>query len=156
MKAGWDCMRHYEILANGCIPYFLDQCPAKTMYLLPKELIKEAMNLEGVSYLQIDHSKFNYKRYYEILDELLEYTRNHLTIKSMANYLLRTVDYSGIGKILYLSQDPGPDYLRCLMLAGLKELLGGDRVIDFPKINHIYTSYPRGNVRSLYGKENLI
>ncbi len=21
-KAGWDCLRHYEILANGCIPYF--------------------------------------------------------------------------------------------------------------------------------------
>ena len=23
-KAGWDCLRHYEILANGCIPLFLD------------------------------------------------------------------------------------------------------------------------------------
>jgi hypothetical protein len=23
-KCGWDCMRHYEILANGCIPYFLN------------------------------------------------------------------------------------------------------------------------------------
>ena len=23
-KAGWDCMRHYEILANKCIPYFVD------------------------------------------------------------------------------------------------------------------------------------
>lgn len=21
-KGGWDCMRHYEILANGCIPIF--------------------------------------------------------------------------------------------------------------------------------------
>ena len=21
-KAGWDCLRHYEILANGCILYF--------------------------------------------------------------------------------------------------------------------------------------
>src|SRR5229473_172617 len=28
-KSGWDCMRHYEILANGCIPYFinLEKCP---------------------------------------------------------------------------------------------------------------------------------
>jgi len=28
-KGGWDCMRHYEILANGCIPYFqnLEECP---------------------------------------------------------------------------------------------------------------------------------
>ena len=39
-KAGWDCMRHYEILANGCIPYFLniENCPKNTMYLLPKKL----------------------------------------------------------------------------------------------------------------------
>ena len=22
IKAGWDCLRHYEILMNGCIPYF--------------------------------------------------------------------------------------------------------------------------------------
>ena len=47
-KGGWDCMRHYEILANGCIPYFvdLDQCDPNTMQFLPRELIKEAMNLE--------------------------------------------------------------------------------------------------------------
>ena len=35
-KCGWDCMRHYEILANGCIPFFIDieQCPKYTMYIL--------------------------------------------------------------------------------------------------------------------------
>ena len=40
-KAGWDCMRHYEILANGCIPYFIDieKCPENTMALLPKQLL---------------------------------------------------------------------------------------------------------------------
>jgi hypothetical protein len=39
-KAGWDCMRHYEIIANGCIPYFPDinDCPINTMTLFPKEL----------------------------------------------------------------------------------------------------------------------
>ena len=33
-KAGWDCMRHYEILACGCILYFpnIENCPPKTMY----------------------------------------------------------------------------------------------------------------------------
>lgn len=42
-KAGWDCMRHYEILANGCIPRFLDidGCPEMTMYDFPKDLCKE-------------------------------------------------------------------------------------------------------------------
>ena len=29
LKGGWDCMRHYEILADGCIPYFvnIEKCP---------------------------------------------------------------------------------------------------------------------------------
>lgn len=40
-KAGWDCMRHYEIIANGCIPLFLNlpHCPPNTMTTFPKELI---------------------------------------------------------------------------------------------------------------------
>ena len=40
-KSGWDCLRHYEILMNGCIPFFLDieKCPTKTLEKLPKDLI---------------------------------------------------------------------------------------------------------------------
>ena len=151
-KGGWDCLRHYEILANGCIPYFtdLDQCPEETMAFLPKDLIKEAMHLEGVSYLHIDHSKFNKKRYYEILNLLLEHTRTFLTSKNMARYVLNSVNYSGNGKILFLTRDQYPDYLRCCMLIGFKELLG-DRAIDFPKVEHVYKSYPH-NSKNLYGK----
>ena len=46
-KGGRDCMRHYEILANGCIPYFpnIENCPINTMALLPKNLILEGNNL---------------------------------------------------------------------------------------------------------------
>ena len=151
-KGGWDCMRHYEILANGCIPYFkdIDQCSPDTMTFLPKELIKEAMNLEGVQYLHIDHSKFNKKRYFEILEQLLEHTRNYLSSRAMAEYLLATMNYQGNGSILYLSNDTNPDYLRCCTLIGLKELLGM-RIIDFPKIPHIYKSYPH-DIKKLYGK----
>src|SRR5579859_2898410 len=60
-KGGCDCMRHYEILANGCIPYFidLDKCNPNTMVYLPKQLIWEAMHLPGVSYPNIDHTKFD-------------------------------------------------------------------------------------------------
>jgi hypothetical protein len=68
----------------------------------------------------------------------------------MAAYLLNQVNYSGSGKILFLSNDVGPDYMRCCMLAGLKQLLG-NRVVDFPKIDHIYTSYDK-DIKQLYGK----
>ena len=49
-KTGWDCMRHYEILMNGCIPMFLDieACPTMTMENFPKKKLcklKKNMNL---------------------------------------------------------------------------------------------------------------
>ena len=42
-KAGWDCLRHYEIIGNGTIPYFheLEDCPPDTLHSFPKELILE-------------------------------------------------------------------------------------------------------------------
>lgn len=42
-KAGWDCLRHYEILGNGCLPIFLDieRCPEPIMTNFPKKLAKE-------------------------------------------------------------------------------------------------------------------
>lgn len=44
-KAGWDCLRHYEILGNGCIPIFLDidKCPDLTMNNFPKTLALEVL-----------------------------------------------------------------------------------------------------------------
>jgi hypothetical protein len=151
-KAGWDCMRHYEILANGCIPYFLDidKCPENIMYFLPKELIKEAMALKGVYYLHIDHAQFDRKRYFEILHQLLEYVRSRLTTKNMAQYILDTVNYTGEGNILFLSNEAYPDYLRCLTLIGLKEIYH-NKVVDYPKIEHIYTTSTFGP-KELYGK----
>jgi serine/threonine protein kinase len=40
-------MRHYEILGNNCIPYFvgLEDCPKNTLANLPKELLLEAREL---------------------------------------------------------------------------------------------------------------
>ena len=151
-KAGWDCMRHYEILANGCIPYFvdMDKCDEDTMPFLPKDLIREAMNLKGVSYLHIDHEVFDKEKYYTILNQLLEHTRKYLTTEQMAKYVLKTISYQGTGKILYLSLDPFPDYLRCLMLIGFKDLYGA-QVVDYPKLAHVYTTCPYDK-NLLYGK----
>jgi len=145
-------MRHYEILANGCIPYFLDldKCDPLVMTFLPKDLLLEVMNLEGVSYLKIDHTKFNKTKYYQLLNKLLAHTRKYLTTKSMANYLLKTSNFKGSGTILFLTYTAAPDYLSDSVLAGLKELLQ-ERVIDVPKIDYLYRTYT-GNILDLYGK----
>ena len=152
-KTGWDCLRHYEILANGCIPYFLDldKCHPNAMFFLPKDLIKEAMNLPGVSYLKIDHTKFNRAKYDELLNKILEHTKKHLSSKAMAEYLLKSVNYKGSGSVLYLTGNYFPsEYMRDLTLIGLKEYLH-DRVIDYPKVPHIYKNYD-GPKNNLYGK----
>lgn len=151
-KAGWDCLRHYEILASGCIPYFIDleKCDPNIMPFLPKDLILEAMHLPGVSYMKIDHSQFDIERYYELLTQIIDHTQKYLSSAAMAKYLLEKVNYKGSGKILFLSANTAPDYLPICTLIGLKEYLG-DRVIDFPKIDYIYKNY-RGNTKKLYGK----
>ena len=152
-KAGWDCMRHYEILANGCVPYFpnLKSSHIKTMFRLPRELITEAMQLPGVAYGTIDFTKFDQEKYDLIANKLLDYTRTHLTTRSIAQYVLDTMGYSGQGKVLFLGENiRTPDYLKTTVLIGLKEILG-DKVVDYPREDYIYTDYPKNSL-VLYGK----
>lgn len=45
-RAGWDCLRHYEILANRCVPVFdVDDMPAWTLVDWPRGLQREANEL---------------------------------------------------------------------------------------------------------------
>jgi len=46
-KGGWDCLRHYEIIAAGCLPYFvgLEACPPRTLEHLPKADLLQAKQL---------------------------------------------------------------------------------------------------------------
>lgn len=82
-KSGWDCMRHYEILANGCIPYFPDlkDCPELTMTNFPKELVLRSNEL----YL-IDTPE-----QHEIAHKLLEHTKTHHRTIDLAKYIIDTI-----------------------------------------------------------------
>jgi len=83
-KAGWDCMRHYEIMGNYCLPYFPDMkdCPKNTLFNFPKELIIEGTELA---------SNFDINEYYRILDSIYDYTKNNLTTKAIAQYIIDKV-----------------------------------------------------------------
>ena len=131
-KGGWDCLRHYEILANGCIPYFPDinNCPENTLKLFPKNLIIQGNLL---------YQKFNEIEYNSLLVKLMHYVLNNLTTKKMASYILSKCN-KNVKKVLYLSSNTSPDYLRCLTLHGFKELFGSS-CHDYPKIEYIYKSY---------------
>jgi len=154
-KSGWDCMRHYEILANGCIPYFIDieNCPKNTMALCPKDLFVDANNLYNTKFVNKNINEIiqeDINEYKILLDKLLEYTRTQLTTKKMAEYILQKTNFTNVTKILYLSGNTDPDYLRCVTLHGFKELFGSN-CHDYPKIQHVYKS-DSINYHNLYGR----
>ena len=128
-KKGWDCMRHYEILSSGTVPFFLDidKLPPGTMFSFPKELVQQAMSLAGVPSSEavkaaldnpnhpplpeIDHTKFDIDAYCSVRDQLLAYTQSRLTTTVMARHVLaRTRELTTMGA----TAPPGG--LRILML----------------------------------------
>lgn len=153
-KMGWDCLRHYEIMANGCIPYFIDieNIPKNTMFRFPKEQIQKSNQLyeriQSKSMEEVTEEEWNeYNRFVEFY---LEYMKTFLTTKSVASYILQKVQKKKIERILFLSGDMNPDYLRCLTLHGFKSIFHKN-VHEYPLIPHIYklANFP---YHQLYGK----
>lgn len=146
-KGGWDCLRHYEILANGCIPYFtdIDDCPPMTMALWPKDLLRQGNILYHTYKEKEDIPQEIYTAH---IRKLLDYLRSTLTSEKIARYILDASGNSSAKKILFLSGDTGPDCLRCLVLCGFKNLFG-TACHDYPRIPHVYTSTDSSN---FYGR----
>lgn len=147
-------MRHYEILANGCLPYFpnIEACPTNTMSMFPKPALLEANQLyHHFSSKTIEQlTDHDIQTYRNLTTQFLEYTRNYLTTKALANYILQRTGYTSAKRILYLSGDINPDYLRCVTLHGFKTILG-EQCHDYPKVPHIYKSNPIPH-HLLYGR----
>jgi hypothetical protein len=76
-KAGWDCLRHYEIMMNGCIPLFedLENCPINTLVNLPK---KEIINFSKYKEQNLEQNDF-----------ILDYTKRNLTTKNIIQNILQ-------------------------------------------------------------------
>lgn len=79
-KGGWDCMRHYEILANGCIPLFTDIHKAKQIGHLPIETLKQIL-------YDFDVYKDNLQYKIDKICDLVEYTSKELTTKRQVKRL---------------------------------------------------------------------
>ena len=66
-KGGWDCLRHYEIIMNGCLPVFLEveKIPHRTMVDYPRQLQEAANSLFSemvFSTLTRHHFEARYRR----------------------------------------------------------------------------------------------
>jgi len=165
-KAGWDCMRHYEILACGCLPVFpdLDACPSNTMTHFPKDLVTECNRVYHyiTSHAGSDNPLEVARRMNlgdTIVRPLLKRLRADLTNLSMAKYVLSCVARNccavgggrDVRRVLVLSGSIWSDYLRCTVLTGLKELLGSE-CHDHPRVPHLYTDFPKERLTELWGK----
>jgi hypothetical protein len=135
-KGGWDCLRHYEILMNGCIPVFegLEHCPSKTMYFFPKDLVTAACR----ELLPWDSSKED--RYKMYVERLLAHCRQHCTVSAMTRWFFSNMPaLPSNPKILLLMCARGENYTRELFSVGLRRALGSN-FVDYPKNEVLYDS----------------
>jgi len=92
-KAGWDCMRHYEIIACRCIPYFADLAgaPRNLMTTLPRDLLlhaKRRVDEQGVEYFMPGQPGWN--EYQELEQKIFDHFLANCTTDSLAKYVLDT------------------------------------------------------------------
>ena len=83
-------MRHYEILANFCIPYFpdIENCPSNTMFNFPKDKIIQANKLFTNNFTETIKGM---DEYCDLLYDIFEYTKNNLTTKKIAEYVINII-----------------------------------------------------------------
>ena len=91
-KAGWDCLRHYEIMANFCLPYFvnLEFCPDTIMTRLPKKELLVAKTMLEYKDGKLFHSSEGERLWSVLMHEVFEKLRTGLTTSALAKYVLDT------------------------------------------------------------------
>jgi len=134
-KGGYDCLRHYEILANNSIPYYIDidKIPNKTMTTFPKSIVKNAMKRLL--------NKDNVQIFDKYIQDLNEYTINNLTCEKTADNfikLINNINNKKSSKNVLMLSNAGLNYSMMSLAYGLRQNLK-DNFIDFPKINCLYT-----------------
>jgi len=148
-KGGWDCLRHYEILANGCLPIFknLNLCPIDSLNIFPKALIDEYTKK-----LLPFRNEFR-DQYNQYLEKILNHVRSHCSTSAISTYFLeKMIHLKNIKKILLITCDKGVNYTRELLWIGLKRNIQKKNgiVVEFPKINYLYNSF-KGEKKDLHG-----
>ena len=102
-KAGWDCLRHLELLASGCLPLFTDisAAPRGALALYPKKVLALLLQFPGVAKLEgvpgfpgarrdvvVDAGRVDTRLYSRAAAALLDYSRDRLASDAVAAQLL--------------------------------------------------------------------
>jgi len=149
-KGGWDCLRHYEILAAGCIPIFedLDKCPTDTLVSLPKDLLKEAYS----AVLPWRNTEEQREAYDGYSSQLLEYAKSNCSTSANVDRFISGMSHLGSikGNILMLTCDMGVNYTRELNWIGIKRRFG-TTAVEYPPLNYLYDDFPADKLQYIYG-----
>lgn len=88
---GWDCFKHYEILAAGCLPFFnnYEYCPKYILTNWPSRLQYDVNQF----YFNIVNNSddFNTYLYYKLLNEFYNYAKNNFKTTDIANYIISKI-----------------------------------------------------------------
>jgi hypothetical protein len=136
-KGGWDCLRHYEILASGCIPLFHDlvRCPSQTMVSFPKELCLQAAH--ALLPWRAEHGS----AYRDWAERIRCHVKQECTTSALARSFLSKFPASSVPrKVLLLRCHEGVNYLREFFWIGLKRHLvgAGGMAVEWPPIEYLY------------------
>jgi hypothetical protein len=171
-KAGWDAMRHYEIIASGSVPYFSDLqdgCPDHTLPFLPKMLLTEGKRIADAarySYDSLNRTRalifplFDADAYGDTSCCLLQFARRYLTSVALAQYVLDVTHNAAAKKVLILfpgHPDRFYDYLTLALIHGMRTLKGVENVGYFPSDKLLFellagdTPFRELNERQIWG-----
>ena len=125
-KAGWDCMRHYEIVASGAVPFF-DEDPTRapsSTPVLAEKLLRDLRTWPGVY-------PHNGTVDVDVLDASGAYSKlaAGAVLRRKAHYgSARAVHPRDHGpgpgsQVLILSAHPAPDFLRESVVHGFRQRL---------------------------------
>ena len=133
-KAGFDCMRHLEILAAGSVPLFEEPwtIPKFTMTHYNKELFEKGKEANP----------------FEWRDHFMK----HLTAPAMVRYICDSIGVSDPKRVLFMDNAVPllPDYLSMGLFYGCKELFG-DNMDVLEEIPYAYDDYDKDPAQ-LYGR----
>ena len=133
-KAGFDCMRHLEILAAGSVPLFEEPwtIPKFTMTHYNKELFEKGKEANP----------------FEWRDHFMK----HLTAPAMVKYICDSIGVSDPKRVLFMDNAVPlmPDYLSMGLFYGCKELFGENMDV-LEEIPYAYDDYDK-DVAQLYGR----
>jgi hypothetical protein len=151
-KGGWDCLRHYEILMNGCIPLFenLNECPQNTMTTYPKHLNSEAYDL----YNNWCDNEECIKKYDNLCLQFLEHTRKYCTTSAAAKYFIKNMNNGDkIKNILLITGHHGVNYNREMLWIGLKRYIESINgvAVEYEKMPFLYDDYDDCGNNKYYG-----